>query len=159
MAGCHRMGDKRQRNSGRASDSLPRLTLNELLFQPWFLPKRVAFAIRGLIPRDYYLKMRYLFDDYGCMICKKDYNYGSNGMCFNCCRQVRKKLMRSVRLRAKPKSERHFDLGLIRQEKLARKILRNCLTDSVASRQRNRIGGIRPANPVDEALSPQSQRI
>ena len=44
----------------------PRLNVrNELLFQPWFLPKRITYKIHGLMPPQYWKKMRYYFEDWG----------------------------------------------------------------------------------------------
>jgi hypothetical protein len=124
MPKTHKNARKSQPNFKGTAKSSHRFTSAELVLQPWFLPQRVAFAIRALAPPDYHLKMRHFFNDYGCMICKKDHDYGSNGMCTGCCMQVRKRLARSVRMRLKPKAERRFDLGLIRQAKLAEKLLK-----------------------------------
>ncbi len=42
----------------------PRLNVrDELLFQPWFLPKRITYKIHGLMPPQYWKKMRYYFED------------------------------------------------------------------------------------------------
>jgi hypothetical protein len=95
----------------------------EVLLQPWFLPRRVAFAIHGLIPPDFHLKMRYFFDDYGCMICGKRSNYHSNAMCGRCGETVRKKLIASVMRRSKSRSNRRLDLALFRQQSLAKSLL------------------------------------
>lgn len=157
MATSRKALNKRQRKLNKASKHSQRFTSDELWFQPWFLPGRIAFAIRSIAPPDYHLKMRYFFDDYGCIVCKKDHNYGSNGMCVNCYRQVRKRLSRSVRRRLKPLSERRFDLGLIRQARLAEKLLES-FTKGHRAPPARRVGDLRPTNPVDEALGPHSER-
>jgi hypothetical protein len=73
------------------------LTREELVFQPWFLPARIARTIRWLIPPDYRLRFHYYFDDYGCMRCKrKDVIYKSNGMCRGCVIDTFEKLQLSL---------------------------------------------------------------
>jgi len=150
-----------QRKADMALSRPPRFSPDELVMQPWFLPHRVAFAIRSLSPPDYRHKMRHFFDDYGCMICKQDHDYGSNGMCRRCCMAVRKRLARSVRMHSRHKSKRRFDLGLIRQAKLAQKLLRafpNADRGPTYSLNRG-LDGFRPMNPIDEALGPHSLRV
>lgn len=153
---------KKNHKMGKSDQTLtksPSFSPDELMFQPWFLPKRVAFAIRALAPPDYHLKMRHFFDDYGCMICKKDHDYGSNGMCRPCCMSARKKLARSVRIRLKPKSQRRFALSLIRQANLAKKLLRRFSPENSGTTTASSFYRLRPINPVDEALGPHSQRV
>lgn len=95
----------------------------EVLLQPWFLPARVAFAIRRVIPPDFSDKMRHFFDDYGCIVCEKEFDYHSNGMCKRCYDRTRKKLFLSVRRHAGRGKKLRLDLELFRQEKLAKKLL------------------------------------
>lgn len=148
-----------RRKSKTASERTCGFSSEELLFQPWFLPQRVAFAIRSLAPINYHLKMRHMFDDYGCMICGKDHDYGSIGMCLPCFTKMRKRLERSVRIRQRPEAEQRFRQELFRQGKLAAKLLRNFSPEKHGASRRRHIGGILPMNPVDEALGPHSQRI
>jgi hypothetical protein len=122
-----------------------------ILFQPWFLPQRVTYKIHGLVPPIFWKKMRYFFEDYGCLICGTESNYHSNGMCQKCYSRIEKKMMRCVKRRS-PKPGQRLDLELFRQEKLAGKLL--------AKFSRRRPGGpkarrIEPerSNPVYEALS------
>ena len=157
MATASHKGNKSERKPAKVKRYSHRFSSDELLLQPWFLPGKIAFAIRSLAPPDYHLKMRYFFDDYGCMVCRRDHDYGSNGMCHNCMTKIRKKLTRSVRLRLKRPEQRRFDLGLVRQAKLANKLLKSFAEKPNAS-QRSRIRVLRPMNPVDEALGPDSLR-
>lgn len=138
------------------SASPDRLTSNEFMLQPWFLPDRISIAIRALVPRHYRYRMRRFFDDHGCMICKKDHSYGSNGMCVACCRSVRRKLLRSARRHSEGKPPRSFDPG-IRKVKLAQALLRRFCPGSRAASQRRRIDTARSKNPIDEALGPHSE--
>ena len=57
----------------------------EAALQPWFLPKPLSWKIRRMLPNDYWRKMRYYFDDYGCLRCgRKSVPYGVNGFCRVC---------------------------------------------------------------------------
>ena len=127
-------------------------TAARVLLQPWFLPPRVALAINALVPRDFWKKMRYFFDDYGCMICGKESGYHSNGMCKSCHDKIQKKLVQSVKRRLKSEPKQRLELVLFRQEKLAKRLLGRYSHRSRASSQRQ--GTIVPLqnNPVYEAL-------
>jgi hypothetical protein len=128
-------------------------TAAKVLLQPWFLPQRVAFAIHGLVPADYWRKWRNFFDDYGCVICGSESRYHSNGMCIICFNRTRKKLARSVKRRLKAEPKRPLALELFRQEKLAEKLLQRFCRHGQASSQRPGIYVVRRTNPVYEALS------
>jgi len=124
----------------------------KILFQPWFLPQRITFAIHGMVPRDFWNKMRNFFDDYGCMICGAESEYHSNGMCRRCYTKVRMKLIRSVKRRLKSEPNRSFALALFRQEKLAKKLLEPYVLRSRASSKGRHIDIPGRNNPVYEAL-------
>jgi hypothetical protein len=147
----------RHSSSLTSAKTTAKFTPDELLLQPWFLPNRVAFAIRAMAPPDYRLKMRYFFDDYGCMICERDDDYASNGMCHRCYVQVRKKIARSVKAHRKSSKDRRFDLGLIRQAKLAKKLLKKYSSGEPPPSPKSY--QVHPTNPVDEALGPHSNRV
>jgi len=136
---------KRRHNSSDYS------TAEKVLFQPWFLPQRVTFAIHSLVPPDFWNKMRNFFDDYGCMICEKDFDYHSNGMCKSCFDKTRKKLLMSVKRRLGRERHKRLDLELFRQEKLAKRLLKP-FASSAGPRQRRSADIHRTANPVYEAL-------
>jgi hypothetical protein len=133
------------------------LPCEELLLQPWFLSMRIARAIHALVPLSYRNKMRYFFDDYGCMVCGEEYEYGANGMCRYCYNDVVQKLRRAAKRRLKSKSEQRFDLGLLRQARLAKKLLRRFSPARRADSERHRLDTARSRNPVYEALSPRSE--
>ena len=142
---------RRARNRVKGSDVL---TSEEFLLQPWFLPRRIELAIRALIPSDYRGRLRNYFDDYGCMLCSGRLDYGTNGMCGRCSRNVRRRLWKSLKRHLKPKSERHFDLGLVRHANLAQKLLRGFAPTHRASSEQHRRDTARSQNPVYEAFSP-----
>src|SRR5579872_1233871 len=75
--------------------------LDDVLFQPWFLPKRTAYAIRSLLPTNFWRKMRHYFDDYGCLICESRTGYHSNGLCQRCHNKIQARLTRSIKRRSK----------------------------------------------------------
>jgi hypothetical protein len=64
-------------------------------------------------------------------------------------------------MHSKHKSNRRFDLGLIRQAKHAQKLLRAFpRADRGPTYSLNRgLDGLRPMNPIDEALGPHSLRV
>src|SRR5271156_725221 len=123
-----------------------------VLLQPWFLPKRSAFAIHGLVPLDFWKKMRNLFEDYGCMICGTESYYHANGMCKTCYARTRKKILLSVRRHAARGRKARLDIELFRQEKLAKKLLSRFDSKGTISTKKTRYG-IAHCNPVDEALA------
>lgn len=124
----------------------------KVLLQPWFLPRRVTFAIHGLVPVDFWKKMRNVFDDYGCLICGAGSNYHSNGMCRSCNTRTREKVLSSALRHAGRGRKLRLDLELFRQEQLAKKLLGRFAPDSATFAKNRRIG-IVLNNPVYEALA------
>lgn len=146
--------------SGRRKKRWPRLTSDEFLLQPWFLPKRIELAIRALVPPDNYRhRMHNFFDDYGCMVCGRHARYKSNGMCENCAGAIRQKIERSAKQRLKKKSERRHDLGLIRRAKLAKKLLSSFSREGSSLCEKNRIKIPHTFNPIREFVSSLPSRF
>jgi hypothetical protein len=74
--------------------------LDATFLQPWFLPQSTALAIRRLLPPEHRHRMRFYFDDYGCLKCgKTNVTYGSNGLCKLCMQQVKLRLFFAVKRR------------------------------------------------------------
>ena len=74
--------------------------LDDIFLQPWFLPRENAFAIRRIIPPGHRHKMKFYFNDYGCMRCKKNnVTYGSNALCKVCMQQVKLKWFFAIKRR------------------------------------------------------------
>ena len=68
--------------------------LNDVFLQPWFVSSQTASAIRRLLPRDYFFRMRGYFDKWGCLVCNKsNREYGSNGMCSRCSQRIQKRVL------------------------------------------------------------------
>jgi hypothetical protein len=135
----------------KVSKSYPAL-VEKILLQPWFLPQRVAFSIHAMVPVDFYKKMRYVFEDYGCLICETESNYHSNGMCQNCNARTRQKILLSLRRRGRQGGQPRLDLELFRQQKIAKKLLSRFVgVGQTAPRKPHH--GVKQNNPVYEALA------
>jgi hypothetical protein len=129
------------------------LTCNELLLQPWFLPARTEQAIRQLVPDNYKRKMRYLFDDYGCMICG-DYKeaYAGNGMCKYCQGTVVRRLQASAHRRMKSQPKQRIEVDMLRHVTIAKKLLGKFSPGYRLASERRRANVPRIVNPVLGAL-------
>jgi hypothetical protein len=74
--------------------------LSDVFLQPWFLPLRTALAVRDMLPTVHRHKMRFYFEDYGCLKCgKKQVRYGSNAMCKLCVQSVKLKMLFAIKRR------------------------------------------------------------
>lgn len=112
------------------------------MLQPWFLPFEVAYAVKRLIPREYLSRMRWMFEDCGCILCgRKSVTYGGNGFCRNCRWGLLKRMIASMKKRfgspekfMRPKPKVH----LIDSAALARKMLADLVSarSSKASHQK-----------------------
>ncbi len=81
--------------------------LDEVFLQPWFLSQDIACAVRKIIPDLFLNKMRYYFEDWGCLVCgSKRRLYLSNGMCSPCVTRTRKRLFLCLERRGLTPSER-----------------------------------------------------
>lgn len=124
--------------------------VNKVLLQPWFLPLRIACDIHAMVPPDFWNKMRYYFEDYGCVICEAESGYHSNGMCKSCYDKTRKRLAACVARRSEISRPR-LDLAMFRQERIAKKLLTKFLARADTSQKRPILIPAR-YNPVYEAL-------
>jgi hypothetical protein len=76
------------------------LVNDELFLQPWFLPKTTYLILKKLLPSSQLAKMRYYFEDYGCLkCCSRTRLYGSNGLCVECSIIVRGRVALSLKKR------------------------------------------------------------
>jgi|HubBroStandDraft_6_1064221.scaffolds.fasta_scaffold199233_2 hypothetical protein len=74
--------------------------LDDIFLQPWFLPLQTAFAIKRILPPEHRHRMRFYFDDYGCLKCgKTGVAYGSNALCKLCMQQVKLRLFFAIKRR------------------------------------------------------------
>jgi len=84
----------------RTSESSHKRLFAETFLQPWFVSAEIAKSIRRLLPVTHFHKMRFYFDDWGCMRCeKKGVIYGANGMCCRCAQTVQHRVVSSFRKR------------------------------------------------------------
>ncbi len=74
--------------------------LNEIFLQPWFLPQEAAKQGRRIIPPAHRHKMRFYFEDYGCLKCgKKSVRHESNGFCKSCFATVKMRFFFAIKRR------------------------------------------------------------
>jgi hypothetical protein len=83
-----RRGSKQRKPSIRHS-----MDDDPVFMLPWYLPKETYLAVRRILPNIHITKMRYYFEDYGCMRCeRRDVLYRTNGLCESCNAIVRWRL-------------------------------------------------------------------
>lgn len=144
---------RKRRRAVRARRRRGRFTPNELVFQPWFLPRASRLAIDKLIPSGYRNKMRAYFEDYGCMLCGTQDGYDANGMCRPCHHLIRRRLRSSARRRLSARSGDELGLIMARRKSLASRLLAPFAQPRVKMPLRHRLRvGVSLRNPVDEAL-------
>jgi hypothetical protein len=150
---CQRITKKcgenlRKRNASRKKDDSRSFTIEELLFQPWFLTKRVADKIRHLLPPDYRKRMHDYFDDYGCMRCaRSDTLYRSNGMCGRCMMGIYRRLGYSATRRSKDRLPRRYGKEFMAKAQSARKLLRGFSHPETIPKRRG-TQSVRIATPI-----------
>ena len=102
-------------------------TDDEVFFQPWFLPKYVSLQVRMILPQIHLAKMRYYFDDHGCLRCeRRNVLYGSCGLCELCCATVRRRLKTCLKKRLRAVGigvDKHTTYDLVDPAKAAREII------------------------------------
>ena len=146
---CHKKCPPRLQLARRRA----RFNSHELALQPWFLPRASRLAINSLIPPHYRNKMRFYFEDYGCMVCGKHDLYDANGMCLPCHHLVRRRIQASVRRLAKKTPEDGIEIVMKRRKALASKLLGPFSQPQRAKALRFRLNPCALKNPVDEALT------
>jgi hypothetical protein len=111
---------------------------DDVFLQPWFLPKDVSLQIRSILPHIHLTKMRYYFDDYGCLRCEsRNILYGSNGLCENCAPLIRKRVSESLKRRLK-------SVGLSESDRTVES-LSDCVTAARHIIERSRAEHITPS--------------
>lgn len=89
-------------------------SVDEVFLQPWFLDWHRAAAIRRMVPDHFLHKMRFYFEDWGCLVCgSKRRRYGSNGMCHVCIHRVQKRLFDCLKKRHVTTDEAHRSTRLM----------------------------------------------
>jgi hypothetical protein len=92
------MPSKRIKIKRRTETGIP---IDDQVFMlPWFLPKQTYLAVRRILPNIHIAKMRYYFEDYGCMRCeRRNVLYRTNGLCERCNTIVRWRLTQCLKKR------------------------------------------------------------
>lgn len=128
------------------------LTIDDLLLQPWFLPKRMARAMRSLLPPDFRQRLHDFFDDYGCMRCgRKDVPYQSNGMCGKCIIGVFHKMYASANRRLEDRLPRRYGKEFMVKEQAAKRLLSGLSAGAKVPKQRRR-KMVELGNPISAAF-------
>ena len=96
---------KRSRKAVQSSQDPSASALEVAMLQPWFVPKQTWKEVLRLLPSNWQRKMRYCFDDYGCLRCdRKNVQHHSCGMCVECFTRITRRLKFTI--------SRHFkELG------------------------------------------------
>jgi hypothetical protein len=98
----HSQNWKNVNNSRDLNSRIPISIGEEVFLQPWFVSKNTFLAIRRLLPSAQLLRMKYYFEDYGCLRCgRSDVFYKANGFCKVCAIVVRCRLILALRRRFK----------------------------------------------------------
>lgn len=114
--------------------------LDDIFLQPWFLSREKAFAIRRMLPPDHRHKMKFYFDDYGCLRCKKkDVAYGSNALCKPCMQGVKLKMFFAIKRRWTAVSPESMPRTFNRVAD-AQRLLRDLAAKTGRSRKKDREG-------------------
>jgi hypothetical protein len=110
--------------------------LDDIFLQPWFLSPNIAFAIKRILPPEHRHKMRFYFDDYGCLKCdQRDVQYGSNGLCKLCMQRVKLRLFFAIKRRWTAASPDNLPRTFKRMAD-AQRLLRDLLDSSSKTRRK-----------------------
>lgn len=91
---------KKQKQHRRSPHTATNHEDEDVILQPWFMPKPISLQIRKILPSIHLAKMRYYFEDHGCLRCeRRNILYGSNGFCENCGTIVRGRMVNCLRRR------------------------------------------------------------
>jgi hypothetical protein len=127
MAKYHGLHQDKSFKKSNSKMGWAKSSVGEQLLLPWLLTKRAYLAMRSIVPRDYQRRMRYYFDDYGCLRCGLHRgSHKSNGFCSRCCRLVAMRLNRCCERRRRPKQSRYAQ-NLLSKGREARALLKDLL--------------------------------
>ena len=70
----------------------------EVLLEPWFLPKEIADEILRLLPLPHRQRWARYFEKWGCLMCaRKDVIHGSKGFCNRCRVLIQERLKTAIK--------------------------------------------------------------
>lgn len=111
-----------------------------VVLQPWFLDRRACCAIRRLIAPVHFSKMRYYFEDYGCLRCgSKSRPYASNGMCDSCHASTLTRIQKALGRRTRAYAANAPLKSIAARREHAAKLLKRFYATTKAERDRSRI--------------------
>ncbi len=99
---------------------------DEVLAQPWVLPREVAYSIMRLLPVSHQDKYRYRYEDYGCFRCgTKDEPHQSLSLCKRCYALLHSQIKAGIvnHVRREDLSPAQLAANLTRSSENARRIL------------------------------------
>lgn len=73
---------------------------DSIVFEPWFVPHKITYAIRALLPPEHRLKLQDYFAEWGCMRCGNRERHWSSGFCEKCYSTIHSRLRVCLRRRA-----------------------------------------------------------
>jgi hypothetical protein len=145
----------RSRKAGRPRQNPGRSELHVAIMQPWFLPRQTWKQVLRLLPPAWKRKMRYCFDDYGCIRCdKKDVQHGGCGMCRDCFARVTRRLKSTLRRHSKEilgPEKSSYAVEFQRRAKLAQRLLKGMSVSAPISPEpgpQRRLGHQNPARQL-----------
>lgn len=99
-------------------------TPDSLVFEPWFLPHKITYAIRALLPPEHRLKLRDYFAEWGCMRCESRERHWSSGLCERCYCILHSRIRVCLRRRAAVMVPDKVGLKHVEDVRTARKLLK-----------------------------------
>jgi hypothetical protein len=119
----------RQQGKRKLAEAKTSTVIDEAIFlQPWFMPRHIFLQIRTLLPSAQLSRMKYYFEDYGCLRCgRSNVLYRGNGLCETCSVVVRCPMVLALKRRFKKIGVRVSEgpilkfIGLTRMEQVSRR--------------------------------------
>jgi hypothetical protein len=125
---------------------------NSLVFHPWFLPRKITYAIRRLLPPEHKFKMRDYFGDHGCLRCDVKQGYCALGLCERCYTKLHSRLQACVRKRARLTSPQKYGNKYLEDARTARKLLKGFPSKMYVNARSRRGDSYRIKNPARAAF-------
>ena len=130
-----------------------KISKEELVLQPWFLPARISRKIQWLLPPDFRQRLHDYFVDFGCLRCdRKDVSYKSNGMCRKCLMLVFNRLQRAEGRRSMTRLHRRYGHEFVAKAREAQQLLRGIPRRGIAAPNRPQFKTVRLGSPVIDAF-------
>lgn len=97
---------------------------DSLVLEPWFLPHKITYSVRALLPPEHRLKLRDYFAEWGCMRCGDRERYWSSGFCERCYNVLHQRIGVCLRRRAAVMVPDKLALKHVEDVRTARKLLK-----------------------------------